>query len=101
MTRFIVKSIIVFLLFILVTTYLTEQEHAEVSESAINEQAIVLHSADLYNKTKNDHFDEPIEQVPVDDQQSIPYQIAQWIEQSGLLIYEGIITVVTDLAKII
>ena len=61
-----------------------------------NDQTIILSSSDLYQ----DFAEEVTLENDFNTKESFTYQIAYIVEQSGLLIYEGIITVISDLAKI-
>lgn len=96
MAKFIIKSFIVIFLIILVVTYLSDQEIQSNPEVKSNDQTIILSSSDLYQ----DFAEEVTLENHFNARESLTYQIAQIVEQSGLLIYEGIITVISDLAKI-
>lgn len=102
MGRFFAKVIIIFFLFLLAITYLSEQENTLEDQRPPNEPTIVIQSADLYNQTEEPATEAwPNKAESSNEHDSVTYQIAQFIEQSGLFLYEGIINIVTDLANII
>lgn len=98
MAKFIGKLIIVLFCFIFMMTFLNEQNISTNHKQEVDDQQILVRSSELYLQ--------PVEQAVRQDagkpeQASVTYSIAQWIEKSGLMLYEGILTIITDLAKAI
>lgn len=98
MVKFIVKCIIILFIFIFGVTFILEQNMTGNNQVQEEESHVLINSADLYSELEENEvmvLEEPTEQ------ESLTYHLAQWIEKSGLLIYESIITIVTDLASLV
>ncbi|GAA4073891.1 hypothetical protein [Amphibacillus indicireducens] len=99
MIKFVGKLIVIILCFVFVVTLLNQQESTGTVESEISDPQIVMSSRDYYND-----LIEVEEQLPLinnrTNQKSITYSAAQWIEKSGLMIYEGLLTIINDLAEV-
>lgn len=98
MTKFIGRLIIIFFCFIFIMTFLNEQNISTNNKQEVYDQQILISSSELYLQ--------PVEEAARQDagkpeQESVTYYIAQWIEKSGLMLYEGILTIISDLAKVI
>ncbi|HHU20573.1 MAG TPA: hypothetical protein GXZ58_10245 [Bacilli bacterium] len=99
MIKFVGKLIVIIFCFVFVVTLLNQQESVETVRSEISDPQIVTSSRDYYND-----LIEVEEQLPLinnrANQKSITYSAAQWIEKSGLMIYEGLLTIINDLAEV-
>ena len=98
MTKFIGKLTIVFFCFIFIITFLNEQNISTNNKQEVYDQQVLSSSSELYL--------EPVEEIVREDavkpeQESVTYSISQWVEKTGLMLYEGILTIITDLAKVI
>lgn len=103
MMRFIGKLILITFCVILIITFLQQQNDIPSNQVEMSDPQIILTSNDLYTDLTEQSDLEVEEELvnQVDEDQSVTYFIAQWVEKSGLMIYEGIITILTDLAKVI
>ncbi|WP_440895898.1 hypothetical protein ACS127_15350 [Amphibacillus sp. Q70] len=98
MIKFIVKCIVLLFIFTFGVTFILEQNINENDQAKEEESHVLISSADLYSELEEN---EVTIQEELTEQESLTYHLAQWIEKSGLLIYESIITIVTDLASVI
>lgn len=98
MAKFIGKLMVVIFCFTFILTFLNEQNISPNNEQVTNDQQIIISASELYL--------EPVEETVREDavkpeQESVTYSISQWVEKTGLMLYEGILTIITDLAKVI
>src|SRR5699024_5672928 len=99
MIKFVGKFIVIIFCFVFIITFLNQQESLETVELEISNPQIITSSRDYYNDLM-----EAVDDIALNnnhaDQKSITYSAAQWLEKSGVMIYEGILTIINDLAEV-
>ncbi|WP_017472628.1 hypothetical protein [Amphibacillus jilinensis] len=99
MVKIVIKLIAAVLIFTFGMTLSSEFNQPKHSIPTVSHEHIVTSSKELYlsddlGKTQEGSVEEK-------QQYSFPYKIAQSIEKTGLLMYEGLIKIVSDLADVI
>lgn len=100
MTKFIIKCLIILFIFMLGVTYNSSGSEDKYTDQLefVDMTHVLTSQKELYIDTEADHA-LPLIEKEVDT--SFTYQLAQFIEQSGLMIYEGLIKVITDIASVV
>ncbi|MBM7541688.1 hypothetical protein [Amphibacillus cookii] len=99
MAKLVIKLIAAVLIFTFGMTLSSEFNQPKHSIPTVSNENIVTSSKALY---LSDGISEAQEDSVEEKQQySFPYKIAQSIEKTGLLMYEGLIKIVSDLADVI
>lgn len=99
MAKFIVKCLIVLFVFMLGVTFNSAQNEVEIDSENNEVTHILTSSTELYENMAEDQDILPMAEV--EEQESLIYHLAQIVEKSGLMIYDGMITIVTDIASVI
>lgn len=99
MTKFIIKCLIVLFVFMFGVTFSSAQNEVEIDSESIETGHVLTSSTELYANMVEDQDILPLEKV--EEQESMIYHLAQFVEKSGLMIYDGMITIVTDIARVI